>query len=434
MLKVIALTSAHIAAASSLAQTCAPVWRGHAVGGPVNILHIDREGPNPVLYLGGDFQSPAPYLAAFDGQSFSPVGQGLDGEVLGLTMHDDGTGRTLYVSGSINVASRNPWTHNVARLEDGIFRAFGDDDTPLSWIGCLMSFDTPRGSRLAITGGFGFPCSYTTQWTGSGWECLGAGLGTSYQDATIYDDGTGPAVFFTGGLLMLDFPFQEGFGVGKWDGQAWHTVGNGINGVGAACAVFDDGSGPELFVAGAFTHAGTGASRLRVNHIAKWNGHRWSDVGGGFSREATSLAVFNDGSGAKLYAAGAFTSAGNVPVDRLARWDGAHWTPCPAGGLTAGTVSRMTTFDPDGDGPLLPRLILAGGFQSVGGVPATNFAELFPASSIADFNTDGFVDHFDYAAFVHAFDTGAPGSDINHDGFLDFFDYGDFVSAFESGC
>ena len=52
----------------------------------------------------------------------------------------------------------------------------------------------------------------------------------------------------------------------------------------------------------------------------------------------------------------------------------------------------------------------------------------------ADFNADGFLDLFDYAAYVNAFETGTAGSDFNADGFLDFFDYSDFVAAFELGC
>ncbi len=56
----------------------------------------------------------------------------------------------------------------------------------------------------------------------------------------------------------------------------------------------------------------------------------------------------------------------------------------------------------------------------------------------ADFNSDGFVDFFDYDAFVNCFETAVcpPGknADVNGDGFVDFFDYDDFVGVFEAGC
>lgn len=51
-----------------------------------------------------------------------------------------------------------------------------------------------------------------------------------------------------------------------------------------------------------------------------------------------------------------------------------------------------------------------------------------------DFNRDGFLDFFDYGAFVSAFESGGDNADFNRDGFVDFFDYGSFVEAFESGC
>jgi hypothetical protein len=55
-----------------------------------------------------------------------------------------------------------------------------------------------------------------------------------------------------------------------------------------------------------------------------------------------------------------------------------------------------------------------------------------------DFNGDGFVDFFDYDAYVECFETEVcpPGksADFNGDGFTDFFDYDEFVLAFEAGC
>lgn len=56
----------------------------------------------------------------------------------------------------------------------------------------------------------------------------------------------------------------------------------------------------------------------------------------------------------------------------------------------------------------------------------------------ADFTGDGFVDGFDYDAFVACFEgiTCPPGktADFDGDGFVDSFDYDAFVGAFEAGC
>ena len=55
-----------------------------------------------------------------------------------------------------------------------------------------------------------------------------------------------------------------------------------------------------------------------------------------------------------------------------------------------------------------------------------------------DFNSDGFLDFFDYDDYVNCFETGTcpPGrdADFNGDLFVDFFDYDSYVEAFETGC
>jgi DNA-binding beta-propeller fold protein YncE len=57
---------------------------------------------------------------------------------------------------------------------------------------------------------------------------------------------------------------------------------------------------------------------------------------------------------------------------------------------------------------------------------------------IADFNFDGFIDFFDYDAYVLCFEGGEcpPGRDpdFNGDGFVDLFDYDSFVELYEVGC
>ncbi len=56
----------------------------------------------------------------------------------------------------------------------------------------------------------------------------------------------------------------------------------------------------------------------------------------------------------------------------------------------------------------------------------------------ADFNDDGFVDAFDYDAFVACYEgvecPPCRTADVNGDGFGDFFDYDEFVRVFETGC
>src|SRR5262245_11142485 len=86
--------------------------------------------------------------------------------------------------------------------------------------------------------------------------------------------------------------------------------------------VFDDGSGPALFVGGDFKAAGPVAASC----VAKWNGASWAALGSGVNAASgarvSALAVFDDGSGAALYAAGLFDTAGGQPAANIAKWDG----------------------------------------------------------------------------------------------------------------
>ncbi|MFG0293888.1 MAG: hypothetical protein ACF8MJ_12155, partial [Phycisphaerales bacterium JB050] len=84
----------------------------------------------------------------------------------------------------------------------------------------------------------------------------------------IYDDGTGPALYIGG-----DFPSFNGVagtqGIARWDGEHWSSVGGGMapGGRVEAFAVYDDGTGPPHKVGGTFTQAGRVAN---TENIAKW--------------------------------------------------------------------------------------------------------------------------------------------------------------------
>lgn len=80
----------------------------------------------------------------------------------------------------------------------------------------------------------------------------------------------------------------------------------------------------------------------------------------------------------------------------------------------------------------LAELIAPGSVRAV----LTEFGGPYPSCGTcpADFNGDGFLDFFDYDAFVTAYEGGDTAADFNADGFLDFFDYDAFVAAYETGC
>jgi trimeric autotransporter adhesin len=132
----------------------------------------------------------------------------------------------------------------------------------------------------------------------------------------------------------------------------WSTAFTGVelDGPVLAAAVFDDGTGPALFVGGTFTRAGG----IEANRIAKWDGRGWTPLQSGVWHSTgvriSALQAFNDGQGDALFAAGYFVNAGGTSAQGIARWDGATWSP--VGALASGDLNDMLIFD-DGAAPAL---------------------------------------------------------------------------------
>ncbi len=97
----------------------------------------------------------------------------------------------------------------------------------------------------------------------------------------------------------------------------------GLNGDVYAAAVYDDGTGPALYVGGQFTFAG----EVAANNIARWDGTTWSPLGNGMNDWVIALTEYNG----ELIAGGGFTTAGGTPANRIARWDGTVWTALGSG-------------------------------------------------------------------------------------------------------
>ena len=195
------------------------------------------------------------------------------------------------------------------------------------------------------------------------------GLDGRADDFALFDDGGGERLYVTGPFLTVgDLTVQ---GIAAWDGTTWQALAGpsgpvGLRGAGAALAVFDDGSGPALYVGGAFTTAGD----VTASRIARWDGTSWSALGTGMNANVVALEVFDDGTGPALYAGGYFSSAGGVAVQSIARWDGLTWSSLSSNlsGLTR--VFAMTVHD-DGGGPAL---YVGGEFQTMDGQTANNVA------------------------------------------------------------
>ncbi len=379
---------------------------GSGVDGTVRALAEFDDGSGPALYAGGEFEnadgSPALHVARWNGVAWSKVGSGLEGSVRALTVFDDGTGPALYAGGSsqgyAGIVSRwngSAWSI-VGREQNCTIESlcpFRIGGTPVlcaggcgvsAWNGqewwrlggdgpsglCLRALDD--GSGLALYAGDFFQCS---RWNGLAWSTLPTMCyGPTFAFA-VHDDGHGPALYAGGEVYYSPYALPQY--LGRFDGSVWVPVGRGLGtnlGV-DAMALFDDGSGESLYAAGRFTTAGS----TRADRIARLDGDRWSALEGGgigdstaWSEVVQALCAYDDGSGASLYAGGSFSAAGGIPAQNVARWNGSGWSALGSGieGSSTSGVDALATFD-DGTGA---KLYVGGNFDTAGGTSTQNLA------------------------------------------------------------
>ncbi len=351
------------------------------------------DGHGPALYVGGWFHIAGSEevwgIAKWDGRSWSPLrgphGSGVWGggfTVYAMAVYDDGTGPALYVGGWFSWAGWVP-VRNIAKWNGREWSAVsastsssGLSDTVYS----LAVFDDGSGPKLYAAGNFqyadGLPVKYIARWNGTAWSALsgpsGTGLELTGGKLAVFDDGTGPALYVSGAFRKAGGVVANG--IARWNGTGWAPVSgpsaNGIEGGIGDLAVFDDGSGPALYAAGSLTKAGG----VPVRNVAKWRSSGWAALNGsptnapnGLVRDLLPVATPR---GPRLIAAGDFTEAGGVAVGRIAEWDGTSWSALSgvASAGMEGPIYTLAVFD-DGLGPSL----FAGGYFWQAGDAEVNY-------------------------------------------------------------
>ncbi len=372
----------------------------------------DPDGAGPLaaqLVAGGSFYrvggETVSHITRWDGAAWQPFGDGMSGgdsggtHVLSLTTWDaDGSGPlpAQLVAGGIFNTAGGVTVNGVARWDGAAWQPFGSgvDDSTFPYVYSLSTWD-PDGSgpmpvQLVAGGAFnrigGAAVYHIARWDGASWRAFGSGLNGFIHAVTTWDpDASGPV---PAQLVVGDSSITAGFGsennILHWDGSAWRPFGSGLSGSASpdrlALTIWDpDGPGPlpaQPVAGGDFFFAGS----ERVNLIARWDGAAWQPLGSGMNNTVFALTTWDpDGTGPmpeQVVAAGEFTNAGDVAVNRIAHWDGAAWQPFGSGmnSNSSPYVLALTTWDPDGSGPLTAQLVAGGAFPTAGGVTVNNIA------------------------------------------------------------
>jgi trimeric autotransporter adhesin len=354
---------------------------------------------NTDIIAAGEFAAaggiPASNIARFDGTTWSPLTSGTDRRVTALLAASDGT---LVVAGDFNAAGGLS-TRGAARWN-------GSAWTPMS-----LGNVTPNINALAESPTLGIFAARPSplRWNGFEWTPIALDIRSQQASSVrgralaILPDGD---LVFAGSFASIDgVPAQS---LARWNGQGWASLNPAFFSAGPVgvdlLAVTPAG---DLAVAGdrtewAFWTAATDTEpeppviALEPNDILTC------------SRTTVTLAMLAEYSGTISY-----------------RWYDASG---PSQQSLLGTGTSLTLETPIGRRTVVG---VAAGAPCDGSV-RTRTVTLYGV--LVDQNFDGFIDFFDFTAFLLYFERGFPQADVNRDGFLDFFDYDLFLQFFEQGC
>lgn len=392
------------------------------------------DGTGPSLYATGSFMANGvaggQNIARWDGSAWQSVGGGLIDQYSNILAVYNGD---LIAGGYFNSAGGVEGTAKLARWDGTAWHSMGAQSE--SFLNSVWDLQVWNG-ELYVAGNYldlaGNPdLDHIAKWDGTSYSAVGGTIGGAVPlivlDLQLADVGDGEKLYAAGRFLNIGGVPANNIAV--WDGAAWSALGSGITHTSIAQVIcmttFDDGSGPALYAGGSFSTAG-GVPALRV---AKWDGASWSAMGDGFNSTVQELTVFDDGSGPALYALGNFTLSGANTINRVAKWNGTSWEAVGVG--TDGNVFGAYVFDA-GEGMAMH---IGGGFNSAGGLSAAHAASiLVQEDCIPDLNNDGNLDFFDVQTFLQAFASEDPIADLNNDDNFDFFDVQTFLQLFADGC
>ncbi|MFN0131477.1 MAG: hypothetical protein ACKVW3_02935 [Phycisphaerales bacterium] len=325
-------------------------------------------GQGTRVYVGGNFSSAGPFrtanLTSWNGSEWLPLGNGADSPVDAMLAVEEGSGTALYVGGRFLSVGQTEAVR-IARWDGSVWSPLGTgltgEPAPEPTVAAIARFDDGTGPAIYAAGRFdtagGVSANNIAKWNGVAWQPLGPGINGLVLDLAVFNDGSGPSLFAAGSFSTAGTTSAQH--IAKWNGTSWSRLTNpGLSGTAKALLVFDDGTGPALYVGGDFATAG----EAPVANIAKWNGTSWTSLALGFDNGVDALATYDDGVGSALYAGGRFGFTGAQPLSNIARWRAGQWSALATG--ISGQVSSLTAFD-DGTGS---SLFAGGNFASAGTV------------------------------------------------------------------
>jgi hypothetical protein len=286
--------------------------------------------------------NPIDNIMAWDGVQLSPLGSGLNGYASAMAVRAESASITsLAVGGAFSIAGGLPannvalWTANSATSTEG-------------WSAMGAGFNNEVSAMAVfrnqfVAGGFFTTSGGTTvngiaRWNGSAWTPFETGVtgqfnGRVFAFTTRTVGGLGDPQHqlivggnFTGAGGLSVNNVAGWFENQNTHGDGWFALGSGFNGLVFALTMHSG----SIYAGGAFTLSG-GNGGTPLNHVARWTGTTWEQVGPGLP---TSVGALLSKSGV-LYA----LMGGQNPA--LMKWEGATWTTIANGPQSADGSSNL---------------------------------------------------------------------------------------------
>ncbi len=257
---------------------------GQGMGGSSIVVRdlIEFDGE---LYAAGSFTQAGGqtvgHVARWDGNQWQSLGNGLNNNAVAMTVFDDGNGPALYVGGvftgffdASNTLVSSPY---LAKWDGETWSPVGNVQLN-SHVSALAVFDDGDGPALFAGGLFvwagGTWAPRIARWDGGQWSNVGGGFNDRVRVLEVFDDGTGPALYAGGELTVADEFNDTGNGavqvnhIARWDGMNWEALEGGVNDEVLSFVRFDHARGPQLITGGRFTEA----NDVDANYITIWQG------------------------------------------------------------------------------------------------------------------------------------------------------------------
>lgn len=220
-----------LTACGAVAQPCRAQWEGgftyESPNDGVLLLRAVRDGASgrAALFVTGPFSyiSPtgSPSAALWDGVGWAPMGQGLTGTVTAALEFDDGAGSGLYIAGNFTI--NGTAIKGLARWRNG---AWDNAGAPLingfgvtTAIGLVVHDDGAGPSLYALASSFG-PAGRLIRWTGQVWEMLGEPISGYVAGMTTVTSGPLRGIHAFGSVRVGALPAVPQPDV-VWNDAAW---------------------------------------------------------------------------------------------------------------------------------------------------------------------------------------------------------------------